>query len=373
MAKYFLIAGEASGDNHAAALMRALRTKDSEAVFVGLGGDKMQAEGCTLYQHYEKMAYMGYVAVLTHLSDIRRNIRIAEETLLTEQPDHLILIDYPGFNLRMAQYARRHLPQTTITYYIPPKIWAWKRWRVHKIGKYCDHILGIFPFEPDFYAQYGYSCRYVGNPTAEQIHGYLETEPPALLKGEYIALLPGSRMHEIEQCLPKMLAGTEAAIRDAGGRYDVIVTMAPGIERSLYEQLCKGYRVSLTADTYAAVRHARAAVVNSGTATLETALLGCPQVAVYHLAFGRLLEALRPIMFQIPYFTLVNIVAGREVIKELLAHYFTVESVREELRRILTDEACRRHILDGYRDVRAILDHSPTAQTAAEIITSSCE
>jgi len=373
MAKYFLIAGEASGDNHAAALIHALRKQDKEAVFVGLGGDKMQAEGCTLYRHYSKMAYMGYVAVLTHLKDIRRNIRIAQHALLSERPDHLILIDYPGFNLRMAQYAKRHLPQTQVTYYIPPKIWAWKRWRVHKIGKYCNHILGIFPFEPDFYAQYGYSCTYAGNPTAEQIHDYLQCERPKLLEGNYVVLLPGSRRHEIEQCLPKMLAGTQAAIRNDSAGYRIVVTQAPGIERSLYEQLCRGYDVSLTADTYAAVRHARAAVVNSGTATLETALLGCPQVAVYHLAFGRLLEFMRPVIFQIPYFTLVNIVAGKEVIKELLAHYFTAEAVTEELRRILTDEACRRHIQTGYDSVRTVLGHSPAAETAAKIITSSVE
>ena len=371
MAKYFLIAGEASGDNHAAALIRAIREQDAEAVFVGLGGDKMQAVGCTLYQHYSKMAYMGYVAVLTHLSDIRRNIRIAQQALLTEQPDHLILIDYPGFNLRMAQYAKRHLPRTQVTYYIPPKIWAWKRWRVHKIGKNCDRILGIFPFEPDFYAQYGYTCTYVGNPTAEQIYDYLHRPSAPSLDDRYVALLPGSRRHEVEKCLPKMLAGTKAALGDIPDNYTIVVTQAPGIERSLYERLCEGYPVTLTADTYDAVRHARAAVVNSGTATLETALLGCPQVAVYHLAFGRLLEAARPIMFQIPHFTLVNIVAGKEIIRELLAHYFTAEAVRDELRRILTDEAYRLNMQSGYKEVCTRLGHFPTAQTAATIITSS--
>ncbi|MBO4361830.1 MAG: lipid-A-disaccharide synthase, partial [Paludibacteraceae bacterium] len=162
--KYFLIAGEASGDMHAARLIEALHQHDAEAVFVGLGGDKMQAAGCKLYQHYSKMAYMGYVAVLAHLGDIRRNVRIAEQALLSEQPDELILIDYPNFNLHIAAFCRKHLPRTKVTYYIPPKIWAWKRRRVHKIGKYCHRILGIFPFEPAFYAKYGYACTYVGNP-----------------------------------------------------------------------------------------------------------------------------------------------------------------------------------------------------------------
>ena len=375
MAKYFLIAGEASGDMHAARLIEALRERDQASQFIGLGGDKMQNAECRLYQHYRNMAYMGYVAVLTHLKDIRRNIRIAEQALLSEQPDELILIDYPGFNLRMAKFAKRHLPQTKITYYIPPKIWAWKRWRVHSIGKYCDRILGIFPFEPEFYAQYGYTCTYVGNPTMEGITDYLSQHEvtntlSATRSLQYIVLLPGSRRHEIENCLPRMLAATEQAIAGLSESYRIIVTCAPGIESELYERLCAGHPlVTLTADTYDAVRHARAAVVNSGTATLETALLGCPQVAVYHLAFGHLLRLLQPVMFQIPYFTLVNIVAGHEVIKELLADEFTIESTRDVLRRLLTDDDYVNQIRDGYTAVRKILGTSRAAETAAELIT----
>ena len=375
MAKYFLIAGEASGDMHAARLIEALRERDQASQFIGLGGDKMQAAGCRLYQHYRNMAYMGYVAVLTHLKDIRRNIRIAEQALLSNQPDELILIDYPGFNLRMAKFAKRHLPQTKITYYIPPKIWAWKRWRVHSIGKYCDRILGIFPFEPEFYAQYGYTCMYVGNPTMEGITDYLSqhevTNTQSVTRSlQYIVLLPGSRRHEIENCLPRMLAATEQAIAGLSESYRIIVTCAPGIEPELYERLCTAHPlVTLTADTYDAVLHARAAVVNSGTATLETALLGCPQVAVYHLAFGHLLRLLQPVMFQIPYFTLVNIVAGHEVIKELLADEFTIESTRDVLRRLLTDDDYVNQIRDGYTAVRQILGTSRAAETAAELIT----
>lgn len=376
MAKYFLIAGEASGDLHAARLITALREQDARAVFAGLGGDKMQAAGCRLYQHYRNMAYMGYVAVLMHLKDIRRNIRIAEQALVSEQPDELILIDYPGFNLHMAKFAKRHLPHTRITYYIPPKIWAWKRWRVHDIGRCCDRILGIFPFEPAFYAQYGYTCTYVGNPTAEGIADYhqsavsrqqsaVSNQPAA----PYVVLLPGSRRHEIENCLPRMLAGTEEAIRDLPDIRQIVVTQAPGIEPQLYERLCTGHpSVTLATDTYSAVRQARAAVVNSGTATLETALLGCPQVAVYHLAFGHLLGLLRPVMFQIPHFTLVNIVAGREVIKELLAYEFTVESVRDELHRLLTDTSYVQKMQSGYTEIRQILGTYRAAEEAARLI-----
>ena len=369
--KYFLIAGEASGDGHAARLIEALRASDAEAVCVGLGGGKMQAAGCRLYQHYSKMAYMGYVEVIKHIKDIRANIRIAEEALLREQPEHLILIDYPGFNLHMAEFAKRHLPKTKVTYYIPPKIWAWKRWRVHKIGRNCDLILGIFPFEPEFYAKYGYACTYVGNPTVEQM-GEVRSQMSDVRsqKSDYVVLLPGSRRHEIENCLPRMLAGAEQAISTMPDIQKIVVTRAPGIDAELYERLCAGHeQVTLTSDTYAAVRGARAAVVNSGTATLETALLDCPETAVYHLKFGRLLGLLRPIMFQIPYFTLVNIITGRQVIRELLMYEFTMESVRDELYRLLTDKQYLAAMRQGYNELIQILGTSPAARTAAALIT----
>ena len=382
MARYFLIVGEASGDMHAARLITALRQRDPQAEFAGLGGDKMQDVGCRLYQHYRNMAYMGYVAVFTHLKEIRANIRIAQQALLREQPDELILIDYPGFNLPMAKFAKRHLAHTRITYSIPPKIWAWKRWRVHSIGKYCDRILGIFPFEPAFYARYGYDCTYVGNPTSEAITDYLSqhsvpnaqspTRSPQHevinTKSQYVALLPGSRLREVENCLPKMLLAAEQAI-DGTDIRRIVVTQAPGIDPELYKQLCAGHPLAkLTTDTYDAVLHARAAIVNSGTATLETALLGCPQVAVYHLSFGHLLGFLRPVMFRIPHFTLVNIVSKREVIKELLAYEFTVESTRDELRRLLTDTVYTQQMCADYKQLQQLLGTSRAAETAATII-----
>ena len=372
--KYFLIAGEASGDMHAARLIAALQQCDADAVFAGLGGDKMQAAGCRIYQHYRKMAYMGYVAVLAHLGDIRHNIRIAEQAMLSERPDELILIDYPNFNLHMAAFCRKHLPDTKITYYIPPKIWAWKRWRVHKIGKYCHRILGIFPFEPEFYAQYGYSCTYVGNPTAEGIADYKKSKAGSQ-KSEvspYVVLLPGSRKHEIENCLPKMLAGAEDAIREVPAIRRIVVTRAPGIEPELYERLCAGHPlVTLTTDTYDAVRHAKAAVVNSGTATLETALLGCPQVAVYHLAGGVLLDFMRLLVLRIPHFTLVNILAKREVIVEMLGRHFTPHTLCNELHRLLTDEHYAARMCEGYAEIQQLLGSSSASRTAAEILCNN--
>lgn len=372
--KYFLIAGEASGDMHAARLIAALHQRDADATFVGLGGDKMQAAGCRLYQHYNKMAYMGYVQVIRHMRDIRNNIRIAEQALLSEQPDELILIDYPGFNLHMAQFAKHHLPDMRVTYYIPPKIWAWKRWRVHSIGKYCDRILGIFPFEPDFYAQYGYACTYVGNPTAEAIMGYGGPITGDGLQDDedYVVLLPGSRRHEIENCLPRMLAGTTKALEAYPDIRKIVVTAAPGIETEFYSSMLSGYpTVELRRDTYQAVAHARAAVVNSGTATLETALLGCPQVAVYHLAGGVMLDIMRFLVLRIPHFTLVNILAKRELIVELLARHFTVDSLASELNRLLSDEAYVAKIREGYAEIRQELGTRPAAETAADIITQN--
>jgi lipid-A-disaccharide synthase len=366
--KYFLIAGEASGDMHAANLMAALHEKDPHAQFVGLGGDKMRTQGCQLYVDYREMAYMGFLAVLQNLGKIQRNFRIAKQALLKERPDTLILIDYPSFNLKMAKYCRQHLPTTKIIYYIPPKIWAWKEWRVHKIARYCDKILGIFPFEPAFYAKHGYACQYVGNPVADSIRTWMESNPISTQKGKekdaLIAILPGSRKSEISKCLPTMLA---AAREVAGDSYRIVVTAAPGIDDAYYAPYLQGEE--LTRDTYTLLAQAHAAVVNSGTATLETALIGCPQTAVYHVAGSKYLEKLlKPLMFKIKYFTLVNIIPDKEVIQELVASRFTQENVVKELKRLLDDEAYRTDMKADYETVKQILGQKSAAQGATENI-----
>ena len=365
--KYFLIAGEASGDLHAANLMVALHEKDPQALFVGLGGDKMRAQGCHLYVDYREMAYMGFVAVFKNLGKIKRNFQIAQETLLQEQPDVLILIDYPSFNLKIAKYCKKYLPKTKIIYYIPPKIWAWKEWRVHQIARYCDRILGIFPFEPAFYAKYGYKCQYVGNPTADCIQSWrLEARGNEAKGKETIAILPGSRKGEISKCLPTMLA---AARNVAGERYRVVVTAAPGIDDTFYAPYLRGEE--LTRDTYALLNNALAAVVNSGTATLETALIGCPQTAVYHVAGSKYLEKLlKPIVFKIKYFTLVNIIPNKEVIQELVASRFTQENIEKELGRLVADEDYRAKMIREYDALWQILGEKSAARSAAEVIVS---
>ena len=366
MAHYFFIAGEASGDMHAAALIAQIRQRDPQAQISGLGGDKMAAEGCRIYRHIRYMAFMGFAAVISHRQDIRDNFRIAREALLKEQPDVLVLIDYPSFNLQMASFCKRHLPHTKIYYYIPPKVWAWKRRRIHTIARLCDRVLGIFPFEPAFYAQYGYSCEYVGNPTAEQI-----TSLPRKLRNPRkpsIAILPGSRPSEISNCLPKML---EAAQRFP--EYKVTVCAAPNIGDDFYAPYLRNHE-KLTRETYAAVQQSSAAIVNSGTATLETALLGCPQVAVYHLAcpkfVGLIRWAAQPLMFRIKHFTLVNIIEDKEVIKECIANDFTVDKVAAEMERLLHDEAYKKEMLASYEHLVSLLGTQPASFKAAEIITS---
>ena len=377
---YFVIAGEASGDLHASKLIEHLRLLDTDAVFSGLGGDKMQAAGCKLVQHYREMAYMGVVAVMKNLGKVRRNLQLTREALLEQKPDVLILIDYPTFNLQIARFCRQHLPTTKIYYYIPPKIWAWKQWRVRQIRRYVDHVFCIFPFEPEFYARHACQATYVGNPTAAEVSDFrLSAQNPALSESatrhqQMIALLPGSRREEIRHCLPVMLA---AAAKFE--QYEVCIAMAPAVERSLYDKTIaltqKKYHLPLinyrfTTDTFLLLSEASAAVVNSGTATLEAALLGCPQVAVYHLACSRLLEVIRPLIFKIRYFTLPNICLGKQVICELLGYHFTPEAVCEQLTILLTDIDYRQRMLANYKKLRHRLGTNDAAETTAAFIYS---
>ena len=363
--KYFLIAGEASGDSHAAALIQQIRQRDPKAQFAGLGGSRMAAAECHLYQDYSHMAFMGFVAVLRNWREVQRNFRIAREALLAEKPDVLILVDYPSFNMQMASFCRHHLPQTKIYYYIPPKVWAWKRWRIHKIARLCDKVLGILPFEPAFYAKYGYDCTYVGNPTVEEIFNF-QTSSFKFQNSKTIALLPGSRKSEIINCLSTMLAAARHF-----PEYAITVCAAPDIPEDLYRPyLTQGE--TLTHDTYATLRQASAAVVNSGTATLETALLQCPQVAVYHIACPRFIALIRwtqPLFFSIPYFTLVNIITGKQVIRECVANDFTENRIADELKRLLTDPEYKKKMLDSYEHLHSLLGNLPASATAAAIIT----
>lgn len=380
--KYFLIAGEASGDMHAARLIRSLRQTDASAQFVGMGGMLMQQEGCRLVQNYENMAFMGVIAVLKNLSAVRRNFAIAKQTLLHEQPDALILIDYPTFNLKIAKFCRRHLPRTKIYYYIPPKVWAWKSWRVHRIARYTDKVLAIFPFEPAFYARYGYKAEYMGNPTMDAIREWKKecaTDMNSQLtaingdsqSSNTLAILPGSRKHEIEKCLPKVLTAARRIQADMPD-LRIVVLGAPGVHPDFYHQFLQGETI-LFGQTYDVVAQARAAIVNSGTATLETALLGCPQVAVYHIAMGRLVGLFRDLLFKISHFTLVNIIAEKEVIQEKIAYLFTVDEVEKETHRLLTDNRYRQQMEADYCMIANRLGNAIANDNAARTIISDLQ
>lgn len=381
--RYFLIAGEASGDLHAANLIRAIRERDTKADFAGLGGDLMREAGCHLYQDYRRMAFMGFVAVLSNLGQVRRNFRLAHEALLHEQPDVLILIDYPSFNLKIAAFCRKHLPKTRIIYYVPPKVWAWKSWRAKQIVALCDEVLCIFPFEPRFY-QHKLHLReshmqhivYVGNPTMDCIREYQATHnagDPTAETSPYIALFPGSRPGEVKHCLRKMLAAARQY-----PQYRICVSKARTISEDFYRTLLLPGE-TLTEDNYSLMAGARAAIVNSGTATLEAALLGCPEEAVYHIAFPHVAALIWKAVFTIRHFTLVNIIADKrdargehvEVIREMIAHLFTVDNVAGELDRLLHDEQHRQTMLAEYDRIRHILGETPAAERAADFILRS--
>jgi len=369
--KYFLIAGEASGDLHASNLMRELKQHDSTAEFCFLGGDLMLAEGGLLVRHYREMAFMGFVSVVRNLNKVLKNIRDCKSALLNFKPDVVILIDYPSFNLRIAKFVKEklHLP---VIYYIAPKIWAWKEYRIKSIKKYTDKVLTIFPFETEFYRKHQYVVQYVGNPTVDSVSDLLDkTETTASflqdndLDGRpLIALLAGSRRHEIAKCLPVMLQ----AVRRFPD-YQAVVAGAPGIEKEFYSSLGGGDTVPVIfGKTYQLVYHAQAAIVNSGTATLETALIGTPQVVVYYAQPGRLVYLLKKIFLKVEYVSLVNLISGRESVRELIAHLFNPDMVAAETHKLLYNPQYRAAVLADYELVGRELGEPGTARHAAAFI-----
>ena len=383
--KYFVLVGEASGDLHASHLMQQIKKQDPTASFSGFGGDKMAAEGCCLYRHISDLAFMGFVAVLRNADKIRENFAIAKDKLLSDRPDVLILVDYPSFNLKMAQFARKNLPNIRIVYYIPPKVWAWKKWRRKTILKVCDQVLCIFPFEPQFYldpsqpplkgAEKRAQVVYVGNPSAEECLAARTSLPSRVGLGRsVIAILPGSRRSEIKHCLPKML---EAARRFPD--YEIRISQAPSIPVEFYEQVVGELTLPLYSSTPLLLQKASAAIVNSGTATLEAALIGCPQVAVYHVACPHLMGLIWKAMFTIRHFTLPNIILDKrdtqgrpiEVIRELIAYLFTVNNLETEVRRILTDDTYRQTMLADYEAIRQLLGNKQASVEAAQFILNT--
>ncbi len=363
--KYYLIVGEASGDLHASHLMQALKDIDAEAEFRFFGGDLMTAVGGTRVRHYKELAYMGFIPVLLHLRTILRHMKMCKQDVVDWQPDCLILVDYPGFNLKIAEYVKSHT-NIPVYYYISPKIWAWKEYRIKNIKRDVDQLLSILPFEVDFFEnKHHYPIHYVGNPTADEVREFLQSSPAAK-KEPVIALLAGSRKQEIKDNLPAMLQ----AVKPYENDYQIVVAGAPGIEPSYYQQFMQGSQAGIVfGQTYALLAKAHAALVTSGTATLETCLFGVPQVVCYKIPMPAVLGFLRRHFLKVKYVSLVNLVAGREVVKELLED-FSVASIRSELEKILSGSD-RERMLQEYLEVKQALGDKKAPENAAQLIVDT--
>ena len=372
--KYYLIAGEASGDVHASHLIAAIKQEDAQAQFRCFGGDMMKAQGAELVQHYRDLAYMGFLPVIRHLRTILRGMKRCREDILEWQPNVLILVDYPGFNLQIAHFIKQH-SSIPVFYYIAPKIWAWKEHRIRDIKRDIDQLFSILPFEKDFYERkHHYPIYYVGNPTVDEVDAYLREHPldadafrqdNNLDERPIIALLAGSRKQEVRDNLRRMAEAAEPYSKD----FQLVLAAAPGLEDEFYEECAKGLEISIVRDqTYRLLQHSTAALVTSGTATLETALLRVPQVVCYYMKAGRLASFARRLFLKIPFISLVNLIAGEEVVPELVAEQMTSKNVRQHLASILPGSPAREAQLQGYERMAAILGEPGAPVRAAKQI-----
>lgn len=373
--KYYIIVGEASGDLHASRLMRSLRKVDSKADFRFFGGDLMSEAGGTRVKHYRELAYMGFVPVLLHLRTIFKNMTLCKQDIVEWKPDVVILVDYPGFNLDIAKFlhANTSIP---VYYYISPKIWAWKEYRIKNIKRDISEMFSILPFEVQFYeGKHHFPIHYVGNPTADEVTEfmalYTETFEDFCSKNSLqadkpvIALLAGSRRQEIKDNLPAML---EAASRYAD-KYQLVVAGAPSIPHEYYSKFISGHDVSIVYDqTYPLLAHSCAALVTSGTATLETALFGVPQVVCYETPIPKVIAFLRKHLIKVRYISLVNLIADKDIVTELVADTFSVENIARELGRLLPGEPARTAMLNGYAEVKKRLGKENAPDNAANIM-----
>lgn len=368
--KYYLIVGEASGDLHASHLMAALKEEDPQADFRFFGGDLMAAVGGVMVKHYRELAYMGFIPVLLHLRTIFANMRRCKEDIVSWNPDVVILVDYPGFNLNIAKFihSRTTIP---VYYYISPKIWAWKEYRIKNIKRDIDELFSILPFEVEFFEQkHNYPIHYVGNPTVDEVTAFCNSHSEKsedfirdnnLEEKPIIALLAGSRKQEIKDNLPGML---EAA--SAFPDYQLVLAGAPSIAPEYYQRYIGDVNVKILFNqTYPLLQHSKAALVTSGTATLETALFRVPQVVCYYLACGKFVSFLRRHILKVKFISLVNLIADREVVKELVADTMTVENIQVELERLLFDKEYRRKMLSEYDTIAQRLGPAGAPRHAA--------
>ena len=372
--KYYLIVGEASGDLHASRLMRSLKKVDEFAEFRFFGGDLMAAEGGTRVKHYKELAYMGFVPVLLHLRTIFSNMKMCKEDIVKWKPDVVILVDYPGFNLNIAKFLKK---KTNIPayYYISPKIWAWKEWRIRSIRRDIAEMFSILPFEVPFYEKkHHYPIHYVGNPTAQEVNefraGYQQsfeefcTENQLDTHRPILALLAGSRLQEIKDNLPAMI---EVAERFED--FQMVLAGAPSIEDKYYEQFVKGTPVRMVRNkTYQLLSHSTAALVTSGTATLETALFNVPQVVCYETPLPRLVRFAFDHIMSCKHISLVNLIADKEVVQEMFADRFKVDAIADQLYQLLPGMEGRKRMLAEYQVVRERLGNLMAPDEAATIM-----
>lgn len=368
--KYYLIVGEASGDLHASNLMKALKAADKEADFRFFGGDLMSQVGGTCVKHYRDCAFMGVIPVLMNLRTIFANMAMCKKDIKEWQPDALILVDYPGFNLSIA----RDIHKTTsipVYYYIAPKIWASREGRIKNIKRDVDAMFSILPFEVGYFKKHNYEINYIGNPCVDAVDAYLRVNKRddsafraanGLGDKPIVALLAGSRKHEIKDNLPQML---EAIAKYPD--YRPVIAGAPGIDKELYAPYLQQGAAIVFGDTYRLLQHAHAALVTSGTATLETALFRVPQVVCYSTPAAWLVSKLKHLFLKVKYISLVNLIADREVVRELVAADMTVENITRELGKLLPpDSPERQAMLSGYDHMIDILGAPGASQHAAE-------
>ncbi len=371
--KYYLIVGEASGDLHASNLMRALQHEDPQAEFRFFGGDLMKAVGGTCVKHYRELAYMGFIPVLLHLRTIFRNMDYCKKDVEAWQPDVLILVDYPGFNLKIAEYIKQHT-RIPVYYYISPKIWAWKEYRIKNIKRDVDELFSILPFEVDFFKKHQYPVHYVGNPCVDAVDDFRKNGQETfsefiaangLENRPIIALLAGSRRQEIKDNLSRMIEAARSF-----PQYQFVVAGAPGIEPDFYKQYIDSSTKIVFGQTYRLLQQAEAALVTSGTATLETALFRVPQVVCYYTVAGKLVSFLRRHILKVKYISLVNLIADREVVTELVADGMTVANIKKELAKIVPGGSGRPLMLSEYDRLIAILGEPGASERAASQITA---
>ena len=368
--KYYFIAGEASGDLHASNLIRELVKVDQEAQIQGFGGELMKQAGMQLSKHYSEMAFMGIIPVLMNLKAIKKNFSTCEKDILDFQPDVLILVDYPGFNLRMAKFAKKH--NISVFYFISPKIWAWKKGRIKKIRAFVDEMFTILPFETEFYKKLNFEVNYVGSPVLDSVIKRLK---PADFEGfvydnkltdkSVIALLPGSRLQEIKSLLPRML---EAA--SSFSDYQVVVAAAPNIDQAVYNELLGSYKAALIFDqTYRLMQHADVAVLASGTVSLEAGVIKTPQIVCYRMAGGFLFFWIGKMVLKIDWVSLVNLILRRTAVRELLQHHCSARNIRKELDLILNNKYYREEIKESYEELHLQLGKpGASARTAALMV-----